>query len=123
MKGTPRLWVCLAGISIASSPAAADTTNYSYDALGRLVGSSVDRGFVVATSISYDPAGNRSSYQVRGAATSGMTAKTQSSTARSASPVSAPGVATYTVPAPAAPPVIAKALAENSALKRPAAPR
>ena len=48
--------------------ALADTTAYSYDSLGRLTGSTVDRGYLVSTSIAYDPAGNRSSYQVTGGA-------------------------------------------------------
>lgn len=48
---------------------AADTTTYSYDALGRLTASSVSGGPAngVNTGIALDPAGNRTSYSVTGA--------------------------------------------------------
>lgn len=52
---------CIAG--------AQSTTTYTYDALGRLVGSSTDRGpGASTTTIEYDPAGNRKTYKVSGAA-------------------------------------------------------
>jgi hypothetical protein len=56
-------------IGWASAAGAGETVTYSYDALGRLTGASstgsVNNG--VATTIGYDPAGNRSSYVVSGA--------------------------------------------------------
>lgn len=51
------------------SPAQAnESTTFVYDALGRLVGTStnVNPNDVVATSITYDPAGNRTAYTVGG---------------------------------------------------------
>ena len=61
-------------IAAAATPAlAAETVTFTYDALGRLVASassgSVNNG--VQGSLSYDPAGNRSSYAVSGAAGGG----------------------------------------------------
>ena len=56
--------------AIAAVPASAqETTTYTYDALGRLTGSSVSGGISSGTNtaIQYDPAGNRSRYQVTGA--------------------------------------------------------
>ncbi|WP_156025006.1 hypothetical protein [Sphingomonas phyllosphaerae] len=48
---------------------AQSTTTYTYDALGRLVGSATDRGpGASTTTIEYDPAGNRKTYKVSGAA-------------------------------------------------------
>jgi outer membrane biosynthesis protein TonB len=56
--------------AVASAASAAETTTYSYDALGRLVSTAssgpVNNG--VATSVGYDPAGNRSTYAVTGGA-------------------------------------------------------
>lgn len=56
-------------VFLATTARAQETTTYTYDALGRLVESSttgsVNNG--LATSIGYDPAGNRSSYSVSGA--------------------------------------------------------
>jgi hypothetical protein len=55
--------------ALAAEAQAGETTAYSYDPLGRLVATSstgtVNNG--VATSVAYDPAGNRSSYAVTGA--------------------------------------------------------
>lgn len=61
--------ILLTGLSLAASPAiASETTTYSYDALGRLTGSSstgsVNNG--LNTAIQYDPAGNRTNYTVTG---------------------------------------------------------
>jgi YD repeat-containing protein len=62
-----------AGLLLATSAAAiavaaqAETTNYTYDALGRLVAETIDNGRT--TQLGYDPAGNRSSYAVTGAGT------------------------------------------------------
>lgn len=57
-------------IAMAGAAEAGETVTYSYDALGRLTATSssgtVNNG--VATGIGYDPAGNRSSYAVSGAA-------------------------------------------------------
>jgi opacity protein-like surface antigen len=54
--------------ALAAAAQAAETVTYSYDALGRLTATSssgtVNAG--VATSVGYDPAGNRSSYSVTG---------------------------------------------------------
>jgi hypothetical protein len=56
---------------VAAAAQASETTTYSYDALGRLVSAassgSVNNG--QATSIAYDPAGNRSTYAVTGVGT------------------------------------------------------
>jgi hypothetical protein len=58
-------------LALASPTRAGETTTYSYDALGRLTGTSsagtVNNG--VATAVGYDPAGNRSSYSVSGTGT------------------------------------------------------
>jgi len=57
-------------LAAASSPPAlaSSTTTYSYDALGRLIGATttgtVNNGVAMATS--YDPADNRTTYQVTG---------------------------------------------------------
>jgi hypothetical protein len=62
----------LAGSTLAWAVAASasETTTYAYDALGRLTATSssgtVNNGS--ATSVTYDPAGNRSGYTVTGAA-------------------------------------------------------
>ncbi|MBW6527307.1 hypothetical protein KZ813_10690 [Sphingomonas sp. RHCKR7] len=57
----------LAGPAAAQTPPA-NTTTYTYDALGRLVQSDVTSdGATVETKVQYDPAGNRTSYTVTGA--------------------------------------------------------
>lgn len=60
--------VALLSIVLAGPSHAAETVTYSYDALGRLVSSSVSGGpsSGVNTAISYDPADNRTNYQVTG---------------------------------------------------------
>lgn len=67
--GTARLFLAASAAAIAAGAQASETTSYQYDALGRLVGvtssGTVNNG--VATSIGYDPAGNRASYSVGGA--------------------------------------------------------
>lgn len=67
--GTARLFLAASAAAIAAGAQASETTTYRYDALGRLVAvtssGSVNNG--VATSIGYDPAGNRSTYSVGGA--------------------------------------------------------
>ncbi len=64
------LLIATSTIAFASPAEAGETVTYTYDALGRLTATSttgtVNNG--VATSIAYDPAGNRSSYAVAGAA-------------------------------------------------------
>ena len=65
------LALATASVALASAVAeAGETVAYSYDALGRLTATStsgtVNNG--LSTGISYDPAGNRSSYAVTGAA-------------------------------------------------------
>ena len=66
-------WAILVCLCLPGAPAtASETISYSYDELGRLVEtrisatSTVNAG--VATTIGYDPAGNRSSYAVTGSA-------------------------------------------------------
>lgn len=58
------IWLVVALIIPAA--VAAETATYQYDALGRLIASTLSHGTVVSTSIGYDPAGNRSSYVVGG---------------------------------------------------------
>ena len=63
--------VLLASLGFVAAPAlAGETTTYSYDALGRLTGSSstgtVNNG--LNTAIQYDAAGNRTNYTVTGSA-------------------------------------------------------
>jgi YD repeat-containing protein len=66
-----RLFLATSSCALATAALASETTTYSYDALGRLVATTssgtVNNG--LATSIAYDPAGNRSCYTVTGAAT------------------------------------------------------
>lgn len=52
--------------------AAQETTNYTYDTLGRLTGAAVSGGPAAGaiTTTQYDPAGNRSNYTVTGALSS-----------------------------------------------------
>jgi YD repeat-containing protein len=63
--------LCLATslVALTAAAQASETTTYTYDALGRLTATSstgtVNNG--VATSVGYDPAGNRSNYAVTGA--------------------------------------------------------
>ena len=61
-----RLLLAASAIAIADASEAGETVTYTYDALGRLTATSssgaVNNG--VATSIGYDPAGNRSNYTV-----------------------------------------------------------
>lgn len=58
-------FLCLAPIGIAH---ASETTNYTYDELGRLVTAATQGGpnNGVSTTTSFDPAGNRNSYAVAG---------------------------------------------------------
>lgn len=53
---------------VPGQEASAETINYSYDALGRLVFSNVSGGPTsgATTGIAYDAAGNRTSYSVSG---------------------------------------------------------
>ncbi|MEA2998624.1 MAG: hypothetical protein QOK17_457 [Sphingomonadales bacterium] len=65
-NGGARLLLVVLISAIATAAGAAETTTFSYDALGRLV-SSTNSGRVnsgLATTIAYDPAGNRQSYNV-----------------------------------------------------------
>lgn len=66
------LWFWSA-LALASAAEAGETVTFSYDALGRLTATAssgtVNNG--VATGIAYDPAGNRSAYNVSGAGSSG----------------------------------------------------
>ncbi len=61
-----RLTLIMAGALIASAAFASDTTTYTYDALGRLVGTTVsggpNNGRVVGSC--FDRAGNRMRYDV-----------------------------------------------------------
>jgi hypothetical protein len=66
---------CLAVAGYAVFPVnayAAETVTYTYDALGRLIGSQVSSGPAngVTTAIQYDAADNRSNYTVTGASNS-----------------------------------------------------
>lgn len=62
-----KMAVLLAISGIASEASAQETTTYTYDALGRLVESKVSGSRpTVTTGISYDPAGNRKNYTVKG---------------------------------------------------------
>jgi hypothetical protein len=67
---TARLLLATSAAAVAVGVQASETTTYQYDALGRLVAvtssGTVNNG--IATSIGYDPAGNRSGYTVSGAA-------------------------------------------------------
>jgi hypothetical protein len=63
-----RLFLATSSCALATTAVASETVTYTYDALGRLVATTssgtVNNG--LATSIAYDPAGNRSSYSVSG---------------------------------------------------------
>ncbi|MET4898986.1 hypothetical protein RN629_17940 [Sphingomonadaceae bacterium jetA1] len=61
------LMLC-ATLGFSSLAQAQDTTTYTYDALGRLVGSKTSGSQSTATTIGYDAAGNRTNYTVTGAA-------------------------------------------------------
>lgn len=64
--------VIIASAVMISCPAAAQTTTYQYDALGRLSGSAVIvNGSSIGTTITYDNAGNRRNYKVTGAPSGG----------------------------------------------------
>lgn len=60
--------VALTQLASAGVTSAAETVNYTYDALGRLTGSIISGGpnSGVSTGTSFDPAGNRSGYSVTG---------------------------------------------------------
>ncbi|MEA3063800.1 MAG: hypothetical protein QOJ27_228, partial [Sphingomonadales bacterium] len=64
------LLLATSALAWAGAANAGETVTYTYDALGRLVATSssgtVNNG--VASALGYDPAGNRSSYAVTGAA-------------------------------------------------------
>jgi hypothetical protein len=66
-----RFFLASSTCALATGALASETTTYTYDALGRLI-SSASSGTVnngLATTIAYDPAGNRACYGVTGAAT------------------------------------------------------
>lgn len=67
--GHAKYLLVTSAFALAAAAQAGETTTYRYDPLGRLVETSstgtVNNG--VATSVGYDPAGNRSSYAVTGA--------------------------------------------------------
>lgn len=72
--GGVTMWKCLCVIAAISVPAAgsAQTTKYTYDALGRLKTSETTvNGSPVTTNISYDKAGNRTGYKVEGGSSAG----------------------------------------------------
>src|SRR4051812_28604292 len=68
MKAAYLLGSAIGAVLVGGQVQASDTVSYTYDALGRLVAVStsggVNNGISVATG--YDPAGNRSSYNVSG---------------------------------------------------------
>ena len=66
-------FVLVAAMVPISHVAAQSATTYTYDALGRLTGSTVSGGPTngTATTISLDNAGNRTNYKVTGASGSG----------------------------------------------------
>jgi hypothetical protein len=70
IKFGARLLLATSAFAFATNVLASETVTYSYDALGRLVATTssgtVNNG--LATTIAYDPAGNRSTYSVTGAA-------------------------------------------------------
>lgn len=104
------------GVVLASVPAVASNVTYQYDANGRLIGSTIDRGTTATTTIGYDAADNRTGYSVSGSGASAMAAR-QSSMATAASPETVPANTKYV--SKAYKPVIADALATNKALQRP----
>ena len=70
---TKGMAVVLGALVPVSPVAAQSTTTYTYDALGRLTGSTVSGGPTngTTTAISLDNAGNRTNYKVTGASGSG----------------------------------------------------
>lgn len=70
IRGRCRLLRYLAGVAVAVAPCASSaqqTATYSYDALGRLVTSSLSRPQGnVTTSVTHDAASNRSRYEIAG---------------------------------------------------------
>jgi hypothetical protein len=68
-----RLAVCLGCACFSAIAFAADTTSYTYDALGRLKNVQISGGPANGTQIStqYDAAGNRTQYVVSGSTSSG----------------------------------------------------
>lgn len=101
-------------VMVLASPAIAATKNYSYDTLGRLVGTTSNTGPVVTTTIAYDPAGNRTSYSISGASTSSSTSY-RVAAARSSS--SSTKASTSTDQSAERTPVIAPALSGDNGLK------
>lgn len=76
-----RLRVCIGRMAAIAafgtfslSAQAAETTTYTYDALGRVTGVSHSGGDNdgMATTLSYDPAGNRTQYAVTGSKNRGL---------------------------------------------------
>ena len=67
--GGARFFLATSLLALTASARGSETVTYSYDALGRLTATAssgtVNNG--VATSVAYDPAGNRSAYNVSGA--------------------------------------------------------
>ena len=72
MRGRGQYLLAGSALALASAVGASETTTYSYDALGRLTISTTAGGpnNGIATGIAYDPAGNRSAYNVTGASAS-----------------------------------------------------
>lgn len=64
--------MCAGALLAAGTAHAQETTTYTYDPLGRLVASSTSGGSNAGVNVqsTYDPAGNRTHYQVTGAQTS-----------------------------------------------------
>jgi hypothetical protein len=82
-----RLILAASALGIAAAAQAGETVTYSYDALGRLTATTstgtVNNG--AASALSYDPAGNRTHYDVSGAAGSAPPPGAQPSSASPAS--------------------------------------
>lgn len=70
MSTLSRAMVAMLLASTSAEALASENATYTYDALGRLVGKSIQNGPAngVASSYSYDPAGNRKRVVVTGAA-------------------------------------------------------
>lgn len=60
--------VVVGSLTIITAPVYAETRTYTYNARGELTGSSVSGGPAngVQTTVAYDAAGNRTSYQTKG---------------------------------------------------------
>lgn len=73
MKAQVRACIALVAAATASATVCGQTISYQYDELGRLKASSQSGGSKdgTATTISYDPAGNRSNYSVSGSGGTG----------------------------------------------------